>query len=94
MSELPMDAILGQLLAVLREGFEGPQERWSYFTNAGPEAGLFGTLAKLDAAVASRASGGTTIAGHVHHLVFSLKASAEWIRGERKKYDCVSGNVV
>src|SRR5690606_38835499 len=36
------DKALEQLIAVLREGFEGPQQRWSYFTDGGPEAGWFG----------------------------------------------------
>lgn len=82
MTEVSTEAV-GQLLAVLGEGLEGPPERWSYFTDSGPEAGLFATLDKLDAAAASRPTGGTTIAAHLHHLVFSLDASASWIRGER-----------
>lgn len=83
MPEISTELVIGQLLAVLREGFEGPPERWSYFTDQGPEAGLFGSLGKLDAAAASRSTGGSTIAAHVHHLVFSLDASSSWIRGER-----------
>ncbi|HEX7118414.1 MAG TPA: DinB family protein [Longimicrobiales bacterium] len=74
-------AALEQLLAVLREGFEGPAEAWSYFTDSGGEAALFGTLDRLSAEQASQPSGpgGTTIAGQVHHLVFSLSASTDWI---------------
>jgi hypothetical protein len=79
--------VLGQVLAVLHEAFEGPPERWSYFTDAGPAAGLFGTLSAIDAAGASRPIGGTSIAGHVHHVAFALAASSAWIRGERSSED-------
>ena len=75
-----------QLIAVLREAFDGPQNRWTYFTDNRPESGLFATLATLSSAQASKPSGpsGSSIAGHVHHLAFSCAASAAWIRGERQ----------
>ncbi|MDR7427270.1 MAG: hypothetical protein QN160_06335 [Armatimonadota bacterium] len=50
MSETTLEMAIGQLLAVLREACEGPAQQWSYFTDNRPEAGLFGTLASLDAA--------------------------------------------
>jgi hypothetical protein len=87
MTDFAKDIILDQLLAVLREGIEGPPKRWSYFTDSGPEAGLLGTLGKVDAAAASRPVGGSTIAAHVHHLVFGLEVSAAWIRGERRQWN-------
>lgn len=31
MPELSMDDVVSQLLAVFREAFEGPPEKWSYF---------------------------------------------------------------
>jgi len=78
-------SITQQLVAVLREAFEGPQHRWTYFTDNNPDAGMFGTIGNLSATQASHPSGpsGTSIAGHVHHLAFSCAASAGWIRGER-----------
>jgi len=78
-----MKAITNQLLAVLREGFEGPPEKWSYFTDNDPQAGFFGTLSGVDAGQASRRSGRSTIAAHVSHMVFALEASTAWIRGDR-----------
>ncbi len=83
MAEITTGVALRQLQAVLREGFEGPKERWSYFTDNDPDAGFFGTLRSLDAAGASRTIGGGTIAAHVHHMVFALGASSAWIRGDR-----------
>lgn len=86
MAEIRSEIIIGQLLAVLREAFEGA-ERWSYFTDHGPDAGLLGTLAKLSAAEASRPVGGSSIATHVHHVAFGLSACAAWIRGDRTPHN-------
>ncbi len=83
MAEITTVTAVRQLQAVLREGFEGPKERWSYFTDNDPDAGFFGTLRSLDAAGASRPIGQGTIAAHVHHMVFALEASTAWIRGDR-----------
>jgi len=84
MPELTLKDAIDQTLAVIREGFEGPPEKWSYFTDSGPEAGLFGTLSRLDAARASQKIGNTSIAAHVHHLIFGTEAVAAWIRGDRE----------
>ena len=72
-----------QVLGVLSEAFQGPHEKWSYFTDTGRDGGMFGTLEKLDAATASRALGRTSIAAHVNHVIFALHASARWIEGDR-----------
>jgi len=81
------DETIQQLLGVLAEAFEGPKQNWSYFTDSGAASGLFGTLAGLSAADASKAWGGTTIAAHVHHAVFAVEASAGWIGGDRGPRD-------
>jgi hypothetical protein len=86
MAEVTVHEAIGQLLAVLREAFEGA-ERWSYFTDHGADAGLFGTLAKVTAAAASEPRAGSSIAAHAHHVLFSLDASAAWIRGDRSPKD-------
>ena len=84
---IQINEVLSQLLGVLRETFEGPQQSWSYFTDAGPEAGYFGTLRKITAIDASRTEGGSSIAGHIHHVVFALNESSAWIRGDRLPRD-------
>ncbi|HXI22150.1 MAG TPA: DinB family protein [Gemmatimonadales bacterium] len=89
MTEIATATVTSQVRAVLREAVEGPQHAWSYFTDSDPAAGLLGTVAPLGAEQASRPLGpsGTSIAGHMHHLAFSLAASAGWIRGERPSLD-------
>ena len=83
MTNTSMDMVIGQLLSVLDEGFEGPQNPWSYFSDKGEEAGLSATIAKLSPSEASRPLGGTTISAHVYHVIFALSASSAWIKGER-----------
>jgi hypothetical protein len=86
MAELSINDAVEQVLAVLREAFEGAQQ-WSYFTDHGADAGLLGTLDKLSAADASRPAGGTTVAAHAHHTAFGLEAVAAWVRGDRTPSD-------
>lgn len=87
---------LGQILAALREAFEGT-ERWSYFLDHGAQFGLLGTLSGIDAATASRQSGGksavygatasgpvqASIAAHAFHVAVGLEIAANWIRKEQ-----------
>jgi hypothetical protein len=82
-----MEIIIGQLLAVLREGFEGSKQQWSYFTDGPAETALLGTLSKLTAAQASQPIGGTSIAAHAHHVRFGLGASEAWIKGDKTSRD-------
>jgi hypothetical protein len=81
-----LDTVVDHLLAALREGLEGPG-KWGFFSDSGPEAGLANTLKGLAASEASRVTGGTSIAAHVHHLVFSFEASAAYMRGDTSPRD-------
>jgi hypothetical protein len=83
MTGIPIEIVIDQLSAVLREALEGPRERWSYFTDTGAGAGLLSTLSRLSAAEASQVLGETSVAAHVAHVVFGLEASARWIEGDR-----------
>lgn len=83
MPDSPASIVIGQLVAVLREALEGSPERWSYFTDAGPQGGLFGTLSPLQAGDVSRPVAGTTVAAHVFHTAWAMGATAAWIRGDR-----------
>jgi hypothetical protein len=81
MPELAREVMIGQLVAVLRESFEGSQGG-GYFTDQGPEAGLLGTLDRLSAAEASRLVGGTSVAAHAQHVAFGLAVSTAWPKGD------------
>lgn len=74
-----------QIIAVLDEGLEGPAHKWSYYLDQ--DAGLRKTLAALPAEEASRNVGGSSIAAHVHHIVFSFRAFGTFIAGDRTQYD-------
>jgi hypothetical protein len=87
MSEISLAEVKGQLLAVLREAFDGPAQAWSYFTDNNPEAGILGTIGSRTAREASTVTGGTSIAAHVHHALFALEASTAWIKGDRSPRD-------
>jgi hypothetical protein len=81
------DLVTRQLLAVLRETLEGPAEGWSYFTDSRPDAALFGALATLSAAEASRPVAGTTIAAHAHHVAFGMADATRCIEGDQTPQD-------
>jgi hypothetical protein len=79
LGNISTEVVINQLLGVLREAFEGPPPDWCYFT----DAGLFGTLAKLSPEEVSSPCGGSTVAAHVNHVLFSLRASQAWIQGDK-----------
>ena len=87
MPGLETRAIVERLLAVLDEAAEGASGPATYFVDNRPGSGLFGSLLALDAADASRAVAGTSVAAHVHHVAFAMRASADWIAGDRTPRD-------
>jgi hypothetical protein len=74
-----------QLLAVLREGFEGPASDVTYYLDA--DGGLRTTLAALTPDQASRSIGGNSVAAHAHHILFSFGAFGDFIAGVDAKHD-------
>lgn len=82
-----LEQVVSHVLGVLDESIDPRDGRWSYFTDPGPDAGLLGSVRDLSAAEASVVVGGTSIAQHLHHVIFSMNASASWIRGERVSHD-------
>jgi len=84
MSDLSKTSPSGSLESVLREAFEGAPEKWSYFTDPGPESAFLWNARRLSASEASRlGSPGAPSAAHVHHVAFSLGHPRRGIRGER-----------
>ncbi len=85
-SGVNLDTVVDHVLAALKEGLDGPG-KWGFFSDSGPDAGLAKTLAGLSASEASKVTGGTSIAGHVHHLVFSFEASVAYMKGDTSPRD-------
>ncbi|MCC5830407.1 MAG: DinB family protein [Phycisphaeraceae bacterium] len=65
------------------EAYRGPGDGYSWFTNHGPDAGLFGLIETLTAAQASQSvvPDGRSIAAHIEHLRWSLALINEVMRG-------------
>lgn len=78
---------VSKILAVLGEAMYGPSHKLSYFLDKGPDAGLRNTLASLSAEEASTLIGGSSIAAHVHHVIFSARAFGAFISGDHRKHD-------
>lgn len=87
MTRATVDDVLEQMLAVLREAFEGPPAVFSYFTDREPGAGLKNLVLALSAEEATADRGGTSIAAHVQHLVFALQATAAFVQGDPRRVD-------
>jgi hypothetical protein len=86
MSKVTLDTVIDHLLTALKEGLDGPG-KLGFFSDAGPEAGLAKTLESLSASEASRVTGGTSIASHAYHLVFSLNATVLYMGGDKTPQD-------
>lgn len=82
-----MKVVIEQMLAILQEAMEGPAQPWCYLIDCGPEAGLLRSLAAVPARDANQSVGNTSIAAQAHHVLFSLTATASWIRGDRTRHD-------
>ncbi|RTR26758.1 hypothetical protein EKG37_20855 [Robertmurraya yapensis] len=72
---------------LLKETFDGPEENASWYTEAKPGSGLFGTLEKLSAKDASVSVNGTTIAAQTDHTRYYLWVANSYLNGEEPKKD-------
>lgn len=77
------------LKKMMKEAFEGPSENGSWFTEAKPGSGLFGTLEGLTAGDASRPvpTSDSPIAAHVDHIRYYLASANAFFRGEKPELD-------
>ena len=85
MSQIDSGLVLGALQAVLGELYEGPEDpSGTWVVDNLPKSGILGTMEGLTSEQASRIPipGRSSIAGHAHHLRFSLELLERWSRGE------------
>ncbi|WP_010280700.1 hypothetical protein [Bacillus timonensis] len=67
---------------LLKETFDGPDKNASWYTEAKPGSGLFGTLEKVSAEDASIPVNGTTIAAQTDHTRYYLWVANSYFNGE------------
>lgn len=72
---------------LLKETFDGPERNASWFTEAKPGSGLFGTLENVSAEQASIPVHGTTIAAQTDHTRYYLWVANSYLRGEEPAKD-------
>lgn len=78
------DVATRQLIAALREAFEGPADTPCYLDT---NTGLIATAGSLTAAEASQTRGGNSIASHVAHILFGIEAFGAAVSGDRSRRD-------
>jgi hypothetical protein len=78
-----MNTFVDGISKLLAEAYEGTVSQ-SWFSDHGPESGLFATLERISAENASKNTvmGGSSIAAHVNHLRWSLAMSNALMRGQ------------
>jgi len=72
---------------LLKETYDGPKENASWYTEAKPGSGLFGTLEKISAEDASIPINGTTIAAQTDHTRYYLWVANSYLNGEEPSKD-------
>jgi hypothetical protein len=82
--EVNMNTFVDAISKLLAEAYEGTTGQ-SWFSDHGPESGLFASLERISAENASKtpSSGGSSVAAHVNHLRWSLAMSNALMRGQK-----------
>ncbi|BAS26418.1 DinB family protein [Limnochorda pilosa] len=83
-TDVSRERLARSIVALLDEAFEGPKEKWSWFTDVDPNAGILGVLGSLSHEAASTRPGPdrSTIVAHAEHVRFSLSLANRAVRGE------------
>ena len=80
------DLLRDSLIGLLRELTEGPPDEVAFVVNP-DDPGLLGTLRALSAAEASaRQDNRSSVAAHVHHLLFGFSLLNRWAGGEEDPF--------
>ena len=87
MKTINQEDFINNLLALLKETFEGSSPQVSAYLDRG--VGVLNTIEKLSATDASRSieENGATIAAHTEHARFYLVALLEFMNGRTEKVD-------
>ncbi|MGM7722215.1 hypothetical protein [Metabacillus sp. Hm71] len=79
--------MLKAVKTLLKETFEGPVENASWYTEAKPGSGLFGTLKQLSSEEASISVHGTSIAAQTDHTRYYLWVANSYLQGDVPEKD-------
>ncbi|MGP4080043.1 hypothetical protein ACTWQL_09005 [Pseudalkalibacillus sp. R45] len=77
------NTLLEAVKTLLTETFDGPKKNESWYTEAKPGSGIFGTLDRLSAEEASIPIQGTTIAAQTDHTRYYLWVANTYMKGEK-----------
>ncbi|MFC4809766.1 hypothetical protein [Paenibacillus sp. GCM10023250] len=81
------NSMLEDFRLLLEETFDGPKAHASWYTEAKPGSGLFGSLEPLSAEEASIPVNGTTIAAQADHTRYYLWVALAYLNGEEPEKD-------
>lgn len=73
--------------SLFNETFLGPEGHYSWFAEATPNSGLFGTIESLTADEASVPVNGVTIAAHTDHTRYHVWANNQLLAGKTEDLD-------
>jgi hypothetical protein len=84
-----MERANSAIMEFLEEVYDGPKHSYTWFIGNEQGSGLLGTVRGVDAEEASTpvVEGGTTVAAHVGHLLWTLQKANSYMRGEDPSWD-------
>jgi len=84
-----MEKANSAIIEFMEEVYDGPKYRYTWFIGNAPGSGLLGTVRSLNAEEASTpvVAGGTTVAAHIGHLLWTLRKVNSFMRGENLAWD-------
>lgn len=82
------EIVRNSVKTLIKETFEGPEAKGSWFTEAEPNSGIFGVLEGMSSDLASRSVYGTTLAAHTDHIRYYLWGTNETLKkGKQPEMD-------
>ncbi|MCM3381023.1 hypothetical protein MKZ19_21970 [Shouchella clausii] len=82
------EIVRNSVKTLIKETFEGPEAKGSWFTEAEPNSGIFGVLGGTSSDLASRSVYGTTLAAHTDHIRYYLWGTNETLKkGKQPEMD-------
>ncbi|WP_263705379.1 hypothetical protein [Shouchella tritolerans] len=82
------EIVRNSVKTLIKETFEGPEAKGSWFTDSEPNSGIFGVLEGMSCDQASRSVYGTTLAAHTDHIRYYMWGTNEILeKGKQPEMD-------